>query len=405
MLSQYYWPENFRINELTQSLLSQGIEVEVLTGKPNYPMGECFTGYRAWGCVKEQHGGIPVYRMPLFPRGKGAWRLALNYLSFVVSGIFFSPWMLRGKHYDIIFVFAPSPILQAIPAIWLGWIKRCPSVLWIQDLWPESLSATGYIKAASVLNGVRHVVSYIYRRMDLLLVQSRAFVPKVREQAGKTPIEYYPNSFTEVVGLTEVAAQPLLPQGDAFTILFAGNIGTAQAVEIIIDAAELLLHEPRIQFVVVGDGSRRAWMLSEVERRGLSNVTLPGRFPVEAMPSILSQASALLVTLSDSEVFRLTIPSKIQAYMAAGKPILASLNGEGATLVLEAGAGLASAAGDAQALADSVSRMYKLSKFERAAMGENARAYFSQHFSHSKLVDQLIDCLHQVVKRNKETRI
>ena len=174
VLSQYFWPEGFQINHVVQSLVGRGIEVDVLTGKPNYPEGVVFDGYRAWGCQTEQWAGAGIYRVPLVPRGtKSAVRLALNYLSFVVSGLVFAPWMLRARSYDAIFVYAPSPILQAIPALFLGRIKRCPVLLWVQDLWPESLVATGYVRSPRVLLAVERVVRFIYRRTDLLLVQSR----------------------------------------------------------------------------------------------------------------------------------------------------------------------------------------------------------------------------------------
>ena len=145
IVSQYFWPEGFRINDIAKTLAEKGVEVEVLTGKPNYPGGDIFAGYRSWGCRRETQHGIDIHRVPLLARGRGGWRLALHYLSFVLSGLLFAPWLLRGKRFDVIFVYAPSPILQAIPAIFLGRLKVCPVVVWVQDLWPESLSATGYV--------------------------------------------------------------------------------------------------------------------------------------------------------------------------------------------------------------------------------------------------------------------
>jgi glycosyltransferase involved in cell wall biosynthesis len=402
VLSQYYWPENFRINEIVQSLAAKGVAVEVLTGKPNYPAGVCFGGYRAWGCVQETLQGIPVHRVPLLPRGKGALRLALNYLSFVLSGVVFAPWLLRGKRFDAIFVFAPSPIFQAIPAIWLGRLKKCPVLLWVQDLWPESLSATRHVTNPCVLKAVERVVRAIYRRVDLLLVQSRAFIPKVQALAGGTPIAYLPNSFIEGAPerLREEPACPGLDGG--FPVLFAGNLGSAQAVDVILDAAEMLKDVEDIRFVVVGDGSRREWMMGEAARRGLSSLVFPGRFPVEAMPALMAKASALLVTLTDTEIFRLTIPSKIQAYMAAGRPILACLNGAGADLVLEAQAGLAAPAEDAHALAQTIRTLHRMPERERETLGANGRGYFQAHFSHEKLVEELIQHVRQTLSRYRE---
>lgn len=403
VVSQYYWPEGFRINDVTKTLLEKGVEVEVLTGKPNYPRGEIFSGYRAWGCQRETHQNININRIPLMARGAGGWRLALNYLSFVVSGLLFAPWMLRNKKFDAIFIYAPSPILQAIPAIFLGWLKGCPVVLWVQDLWPESLSATGYVRNKTVLKMVEQVVRFIYRHTDLLLVQSRAFEAPIRALASATPIVYYPNSVDDTFALPATGDTPSIPGlGEGFAVMFAGNIGSAQAVGVIVAAATLLKENADIHFVVLGDGSSREWMLDEVQRRGLSNLHLPGRFPVETMPGFMQKASALLVTLADKPIFAATVPNKVQAYLAAGRPIIACLNGEGARLVVEAVAGLATPAEDAQALADTIMRLYRLSPSEREKMGANGRKYYQEHFDHDHLVDELIGHLRAVSQVEKD---
>jgi glycosyltransferase involved in cell wall biosynthesis len=397
IVSQYFWPESFRITEVAKTLVEKGVEVEVLTGKPNYPGGTCFPGYSLWGCQQECYQGISIDRIPLVARGSGGWRLALNYLSFVVSGLLFGPWIQRSKKFDVIFIYATSPILQALPAIFLGWLKGCPIVLWVQDLWPESLSATGHVRNRYVLAGVRQVVRFIYRNVDLLLVQSRAFEAPVRSLTPRTPILYYPNSVDGGFLLPAVNTRPLVEGlGEKFSVMFAGNIGAAQAVNVIVQAAALLREHADIQFVVLGDGSSRDGMLKAVQQRGLTNVHLPGRFPVETMPGLMQKASVLLVTLADQPIFAATVPNKVQAYMAAGRPIIACLNGEGARLVIEAGAGLATPAEDAKALADAVLHLYKLSPGEREKMGDNGRRYYRKHFDHDQLVDQLIVHLQSV---------
>jgi glycosyltransferase involved in cell wall biosynthesis len=394
LVTQYFWPENFRINDVARSLGQRQVVVDVLTGKPNYPDGVVFSGYRAGGCTHEVHDGNEVHRMPLVPRGRGGLRLALNYLSFIITGLLMAPLMLRGRTYDVVFVYAPSPILKTIPAIFLGWLKGAPVVLWVQDLWPASLSATGHVKNVHVLKLVEHVVRFIYRRVDLLLVQSEAFVAPVRALAGNTPIVYFPNSVDDsFTAPASVPAPPVPGMNAPFPVLFAGNIGNAQAVEVIVDAARLLRAFPAIQFVVVGDGSRRAWMEQEVARLGLDNLHLPGRFPVETMPALMQQAAALLVTLADQEIFRQTIPSKVQAYLASGRPIVACLNGEGADLVVRAGAGVAVPAENGQALADAVLALHHRPASERQAMGRLGAQYFQDHFAHEMLVDRLVELL------------
>jgi glycosyltransferase involved in cell wall biosynthesis len=398
MVSQYFWPESFRINEVVRTLVEKGVEVDVLTGKPNYPEGTTFKGYKAWGCQVESWASATVLRLPLFPRGtRSAWRLILNYLSFVATGTIFGAWMLRKRQYDVIFVYAPSPILQALPALWLGWLKRCKVVVWVQDLWPESLAATGYVRNRTVLKMVERVVRFIYRHVDLLLVQSEAFVGPVSVLASDTPVKYFPNSVDESFSAPSIVPVPdVSGLEDKFSIMFAGNIGTAQAVEVIVEAATLLKEQTDIQFIILGEGSRRDWMLQEAKNRNLANLHLPGRFPVETMPGFMQKASVLLVTLTDQEIFRFTIPSKVQAYLAAGRPILACLNGEGANLVTVSGAGLAVPAEDSKTLAEAVLQLYRMPSQEREAMGINGRLYYTQHFSHDKLTDQLIDFLQSV---------
>lgn len=403
IVSQYFWPESFRINDVAKTLVEKGIEVEVLTCKPNYPSGKILLGYPAWKCQQEIHEGAQIHRIPFFPRGSSGWRLALNYLSFIVSGVLFAPWLLRKKKFDVIFVYAPSPILQAIPAIFLGWLKGCPVVLWVQDLWPESLSATGYVQNRWILKLVEQVVRFIYRHVDLLLVQSRAFEAPVRALAAGTPIEYYPNSVDDAFMMAITNEVPIIPGlGEGFSVMFAGNIGMAQAVGVIVEAASLLKSYRDIHFIVLGDGSSRQWMLKEAEKRALKNLHLPGRFPIETMPGFMQKASALLVTLTDQPIFAATVPNKVQAYLAAGKPIIACLNGEGARLVVEAGAGLATPAEDAKALAETILQLYSLTPVERKNMGENGRQYFQKHFNHDHLVDQLIGHLQSVSQSDKE---
>lgn len=399
IVSQYFWPESFRINEVAKTLLEKGVEVEVLTGKPNYPQGAIFSGYRSWGCQRETYQGINLNRIPLLARGGGGWRLALNYLSFVVSGLIFAPLMLRKKKFDVIFVYAPSPILQAIPAIFLGWLKGCPVVLWVQDLWPESLSATGHVRNQTVLRIVEWVVRFIYRHTNLLLVQSRAFEKPVRVLASNTPITYYPNSVDEAFCVPSTVAVPEIPGlSDGFSVMFAGNIGVAQAVEIIVEAATLLKQHADIRFVVLGQGSRWEWMREQARKLDLTNLHLPGHFPVETMPGLMQQASALLVTLTDQPIFAVTVPNKVQAYMASGKPIIACLNGEGARVVTEAKAGLAVPAGDAQGLVEAILRLYEMTPAQREKLGSNGQQYYKAHFNHDQLVDQLIEHLQVVSK-------
>jgi glycosyltransferase involved in cell wall biosynthesis len=253
------------------------------------------------------------------------------------------------------------------------------------------------VRNRTVLKMVERVVRFIYRHVDLLLVQSEAFVGPVSVLASDTPVKYFPNSVDESFSAPSIVPVPDVPGLEGkFSIMFAGNIGTAQAVEVIVEAATLLKEQTDIQFIILGEGSRREWMRQEAKNRNLANLHLPGRFPVETMPGFMQKASVLLVTLTDQEIFRVTIPSKVQAYLAAGRPILACLNGEGANLVTVSGAGLAVPAEDSKTLAEAVLQLYRMPSQEREAMGINGRLYYTQHFSHDKLTDQLIGFLQSV---------
>ncbi|SDP85168.1 glycosyltransferase family 4 protein [Ectopseudomonas guguanensis] len=397
VLSQYFWPESFIINDIVRTLEEQGHEVVVATGKPNYPDGKIFDGYRASGTQHEHYlGRIEVLRVPLWPRGQGSAKsLILNYLSFVFSGLMCLPWMLRGREFDAILVYAPSPITQAIPAILIKWLKRAKLALWVQDQWPESLSATGFVRNPYLLRAVGWMVRAIYRPCDTLLVQSRAFVEPVAQYADRAKIQYYPNS------MDVSTSKAVLPVPDEllelleqhFCVVFAGNLGTAQALDTLVQAAVHLRDEPRIRLVLVGSGSRLAWLKAQQQALGLDNLVLPGRFPMEAMPQIFERASALLVSLSDEPAFAQTIPSKIQAYMAAGRPILACMNGEGARVVCEAQAGLASPAEQVLPLVANICSLKALDASEREAMGTSGRAYFDANFEMTSQVRRLVELL------------
>lgn len=403
IFNQYFWPESFRINEVTCALKALGHEVEVITGKPNYPEGNFFSGYAAWGIKKEFWRDIPVYRIPMLARGnKSAVKLALNYCSFIVSGLLFAPWILRKNIYDVIFVYAPSPIFQVIPASFLGWNKGIPVVLWVQDLWPQSAEATGYVKSPVLLKLLEKFVRFTYSHTDLLLVQSKAFIEPVAKLAPNKPIAYYPNSVEKEFYSPQVTAVPYIESlQSGFTVLFAGNVGTAQAMETIVAAAEKLKPFTEIKVVILGSGSKAEWVAQQVVARKLTNLHLEGRFPVETMPILMRQASVLLVSLTNQPIFELTIPSKIQAYLAIGKPIVACLNGEGARIITEANAGIAVVAEDSEGLAQAIVKLYQMSESEREQIGVNGRTYFKQHFDEVKLTAKLIEHFEVLINKKE----
>lgn len=395
ILSQYFWPESFRINEVVDSLRGQGCHVTVLTGQPNYPQGKVFDGYQAGGCGEQRRDlDFSIYRVPLIPRGRGrAIGLIANYLSFVLSASVLGPWLLRKQHFDVVFVYAPSPIVQVVPAVFLAFLKRAKLVTWVQDLWPQSLAATGFVRNQRVLDTVAVLVRWIYRRCDLLLVSSEAFLATVKAMAGKTPVQYHPNPGELAFDQTALQSPPSLVLAPGFNVVFAGNLGTVQALGTVLDAAELLQLHADVRIVLVGSGSRSNWLQQEVLRRRLRNVQLAGRFAPEAMPAILAQASVLLVSLVRSPIMSQTVPSKIQAYLAAGKPVIASLDGEGARVIEASGAGIACPAEDSTGLAEAVLRLRALLDGDLQRMGSAGRTYYEQHFDPTVLAEKLIQHL------------
>lgn len=393
--TQHFWPENFHINAVARGLQEQGVEVTVLTGKPNYPEGEIFPGYKAEGIQQEKYFGFDVIRIPLRQRGKNSAKdLALNYLSFIVSGYLYAPYALRGKKFDAIFVYASSPLLQALPAIFMAWLKRAPLVLWVQDIWPDALASTGFIKKRWILRLVGVAVRYIYHCSDSILIQSEGFRSFVELWTGKKEcIQVFPNSVEDVPFERIRTSENSCIANDVargFSVVFAGNIGTAQTCETIIEAAALLQSIPKIKFYLIGNGSMAESVGKSIEAFSLENVVMTGRVPAEEMASIYSSASVLLLTLRDEPALSSTIPSKLQSYLAAGKPIIASNNGEAARIVKNANAGFTCPSGDASALAEAISSLYDAPAEERARFGSNGRKYYEAHYHLPTRVMELV---------------
>ncbi|QWD14773.1 glycosyltransferase family 4 protein [Polynucleobacter paneuropaeus] len=381
IVSQYFWPESFRINEVALALRDEGCDVVILTGQPNYPEGLSFKGYSWWFINNQEFEGMVIHRVPLIPRGgAGATRLVLNYLSFIFFSATIAPFLLRGQNFDSVFVYGTSPILQAIPGIWLSHLKRSPLVIWVQDIWPESLIATGFIRNKLILKTVFHIVCWIYRQSDLILVQSQAFIGSVQKMAVGTPIRYHPNPGELAFSKLLDVHQPTFSLKKGFNIVFAGNMGAAQSLDTIISAAEILAEDKDIKFIMIGSGSRIGRFKAGVLRRGLKNIEFHGRFPPSSMPAIMAQASALLVSLVKDPIISQTIPSKIQAYLAAGRPIIGSIDGEGSRIILEAGAGIVAPAEDVQGLVNAILELRSMHEDQLVEIGRKARNYYETNF-------------------------
>lgn len=405
IVSQYFWPENFRVNDLTRELVQRGHNVTVLTGIPNYPSGTVFDAYKADRAAFRQFAGANIYRVPMLARGKGSLRLLLNYLSFAIGACIFGPWRLRGQDFDVIFTYEPSPATVGLPAVMLGRLKRAPVVFWALDLWPETLVAVGAVRSTKILFAVGRMVGFIYNRCELVLGQSRGFLGSIAKYcADAKKIRYFPSWAEDVFIQREIKPAPEVPVLDGvFNVLFAGNVGEAQDFSAVLAAAESLKHNSAIRWLIVGDGRMTEWLRSEVARRGLSHCfLLLGRYEVERMPSFYMHADALLVSLKRDPVFALTIPGKVQSYLMAGIPLLGMLDGEGASVIRESNAGLVCSSGDGAGLARSVLELCAMSKEARQQLGANGRAYAQREFGRELLMNKLESWFVELVEADKD---
>ncbi|WP_408098766.1 glycosyltransferase family 4 protein [Peredibacter sp. HCB2-198] len=393
VVSQYYFPENFRINDLCKGLVERGHEVTVYTGLPNYPEGKLFQGYSFKGPYTEEIDGIKVIRVPLITRGaKKSFRLALNYLSYFVSATVLAPFLVKGE-FDKIFVFAPSPITVAIPALFLKFLKRAPVFLWVQDLWPESLEATGVVRNKFILDKVGFGVKLLYKLTDKILLPSKAFIKNVKDLGAKDSQIVYFAQWSESLFSNSPeessAIDPLIPK-DGFKITFAGNIGTSQDFETIVKTAEILRNHKNIIFLILGNGLMRGWAESEVKRLGIEDTFIfLGSKPLEMMPYYYSKSDVMLLSLKDTPLFAVTVPAKFQSYLASGKPILASVSGEVARIVNEYNVGISVPAGNANLLAEAVLKLKNSSPETLRQMASNAKICHEENFERETQIDLL----------------
>jgi glycosyltransferase involved in cell wall biosynthesis len=401
VVSQYFWPEVFRVNEIVSELSARGHQVTVLTGRPNYPGGQVFEDYQQDPGSFSSYHGAEVVRLPLRPRGTGSLRLLLNYWSFVFWGCLLGPWRLRGRQFDAIFCFETSPITSALPAVLLRRLKRAPLLLWVLDLWPDTLSAVGMVRSSWGLSLVGQLVRFIYKRCDLILAQSRGFFPAIERWSREPDKTRYFPQWGEAAFDGDLGAVPEAPElathAGSFKLMFAGNIGDAQDFPALLDAADATRHRPDLHWLIVGDGRQAEWVREQIRLRALQDtVFMLGRHPLERMPEFFKGADALIVSLKAEPIFAMTIPGKVSAYLSAGRPILAMIDGEGARVVQESGAGRVAAAGDGRGLAQQALALAALTSSERDAMGERARAYARREFDRGRLINQLDAWLSQL---------
>jgi colanic acid biosynthesis glycosyl transferase WcaI len=402
VVSQYYWPETFRINDMVAGLTQREHQVTVLTGIPNYPDGVVYPAFAIDPASYSDHDGVKVVRVPMFLRGKGAIQLVLNYLSFAISASLIGSYKLRKQQFDIIFCCQLSPVTIGIPAIIFRKLRSIPLVLWVLDLWPDSLHAVGAIRSRLFLSVIGKLVTYIYNHSDLILGQSRSFLPHIMKNSRNIRIEYFPSWAESLFQQEQTELFSPEKRRNQFNILFAGNVGEAQDFPAVLKAVEILKESSSVHWTILGDGRMLKWIENEVYNRNLqSSVTLAGRHPIENIPKFFQQADALLVSLKDEPIFSMTIPGKLQAYLTSGKPILAMLNGEGAKVVTESACGIACNAGNGEGLAKSVIKLKKMSKEEQKLMGERGRELSHKEFDRGALISRLEQWMKELVMKNE----
>lgn len=389
IITQYFWPENFRINDLVEEYDSREHELTILTGYPNYPSGKVFPEFKRDPESYSKFISSRVIRVPIFTRGNNSFRLALNYISYVFSSIVFGTWSLKNENFDVIFVYEPSPITVGITAIWFKKMKNAPIIFWTLDLWPESLRAVGVVKSEKILSLIGKVVKFIYNRCDLILAQSNSFIKPIKKYCSEdVRIEYFP-SWSESLPITNELASEVDYSDDTFNILFTGNIGEAQDFPSVLDAVEILKNE-NIRWIIVGNGRRKNWLEKETIKRGLTKqVILLGEFPINRMTSFYNHSQALLVSLKRDYFLSLVIPGKVQSYLMSGLPILGMVQGETEQVIKNARAGFTCIAGDGKELAKIVKKMALTSNIDRKKMAVNGKNFASQEFDRTRLLKKL----------------
>lgn len=389
IVSQYFYPENFKVNDIAFDFVKKGHTVTVLTGKPNYPNGRFFKGYNFFNKRKELINGVNVVRVPLFPRFNGNGKfLAINYFSFLFFTFFAVHFRLKGK-FDVVFSHLPSPLTSAIPGIWIKKKFKVPLILWVLDLWPESVTANSNIKDGLIIKRLKKTVNYIYKNSNQILVSSNSFKTSIisNYNVSKDKVMYFPNWGEDVYtkNIEDNTKIPDLPKG--FNIMFAGNLGESQGFEAILKAVELTKNT--INWILVGDGRKYEWIKKQKQEYDLTNLYLFGRFPLETMPKFFSRSNAMLVSLKDEQTFAMTIPAKVQAYMASGKIILGMLNGEGKRLINDSGCGFGVEADDFRSLAEKALMIKSLSVNQREEIENTSKAYYRNNFSKFVLFNTL----------------
>ncbi|EXM38187.1 glycosyl transferase family 1 [Ruminococcus albus SY3] len=389
VITQYFYPEQFRINDMCAEWVKRGYEVTVVTGYPNYPQGEYYDGYGWFKHTKQKWKGVKIIRLPLTERKQGSVRLAMNYFSFVVSGFF---WALTTNiKADYVFTFEVSPMTQALIGVWYAKRRKIPHYLYVQDLWPENVEIVTGIHSSLVLKPIGAMVNYIYKHCDIIFATSPSFVKEIQKRVkkNKDKVKYLPQYAEEFY--RPVPRKPVseIPEDDSFKIIFTGNIGKAQGLDILPKAAKLLKGKENVKFVIVGDGRDKDNFLKQIADNDVQDMFIMiDRQPPTRIPELLAACDAAFISFMPDPLFEKTIPAKLQSYMACGMPIIASANGETKRIIDEAKCGVCVELGNAQALSKAITEM---ACSDMVSASSHSRDYFDEHFEKQKLMSSLDD--------------
>lgn len=399
VVCQHFWPESFRINDLCDGFIENGLEVDVLCGQPNYPKGEWYDGYGPFRNRHQTHRGINIHRTFEIRRGNNSkLRICLNYFSFILSSLLHVPGLLKNQ-YDKIFIYELSPVYMAWAGILIGRLKKVEIITCVMDLWPENLYSVIPFKNKLIRNLLMRSSTWVYRKSDKLVCLTDSEVELLKGRTGKPDQAFcvIPQS-CEKIYETPIYDEAIIKRfGGKFNVVFAGNINPAQDFPTMLDAAEQLHREQYpIHWIILGDGMSRKDVEREVEARGLTDIfSFEGLLPIADVPKYTPVASCLIACLIKSPLVECAIAAKVFSYIASGRPIVLAMDGEAGKLINENMCGFACASGNATALADCIKRVYNSTEEEREAMGERARelhfARFERDMNFRKLLRFMFD--------------
>lgn len=401
VVTQYFWPEEFRVNELVKKLVSSGCEVDVVTGRPNYPEGTIYEDFIRAAHKYNDYFGAAVFRVKNSPRGKTKDSLFLNYISFALLASIYLFKNLSSKRYDSIIAVQLSPIFSVIPALIYGKYHNVKVTTWVMDLWPDILSALKLVSNRHLIRLLTFISSRIYRFSDSLLISSEGFRSRLRELGVKDDsIHYFPQWVEDVMESSDIFSTQEYKEVEALLneyrhlkkIVFTGNIGESQDLPSVLKAIEILKNRNDFVFLIVGSGRDEERVTRLASDTGLENhVKLLGRFPVEYMPSFYNLADALLLPLAKDPLFEITLPGKTQSYLYAGRPIIGFLDGEGASVLRRSNSAFVCRAGNSYELAEAIKKVCNTDQGELDKLGLSARRYAEGNFGSEKVMNTLFE--------------